>query len=488
MFLRLLLVFFMGAILPFAFAPLDIYVLAFIAPAILLYQWQQSTPWQAFVKGGVFGLGFYGVGVSWVYISIHTYGNASAGIAALITFAMIAFLSLGPATQGYVLIRLFGKKNPLVLCLAAFPSTWVIWEWLRSLPLNGFPWLYLGYSQLTTPLRGFAPIIGIYGVSLTVAVLCGAFVLISSRQWLKTKLWSLAIVLVILGSGWWLCQKSWTKPVAAPLNITAVQANISQSLKWQAGEFDRIVQTYQTLTEPYWDKSRLIIWPEAAIPAFPQQVPHLLEQLQQTADKHHSTLLFGILLGDLASKHYFNGIMLLGADHGEYRKRHLVPFGEYTPLSSVFGFLIRYWEIPMSDFSPGPAKQPPLTVASVNIAPFICYEIAYPSHVLKYARGSELLINISDDSWFGRSMASAQQAEMAQWRALETGRFAILSGNTGITGIINPHGAFTAILSAHQPAVLNGTIIPMHGNTPLMYWNYFPLIGIVIILLLLSFM
>jgi apolipoprotein N-acyltransferase len=486
MFLSLILSFLMGAILPFAFAPLSVYAFAFIAPAVLLYQWQKSTPWQAFLKGGAFGLGFYGAGVSWVYISIHNYGNASAPVASLITFAMIAFLTLGPATQGYLLIRLFGKKSPQALCLGAFPATWVIWEWLRSLPLNGFPWLYLGYTQMTTPLRGFAPVLGVYGVSLVVAIIGGCIVLMSTRQWLKTKLTALVILLVILGIGWILTGRQWTKPAGQPLNVTLVQANISQSIKWQPGQFDHILQTYQELTKPAWTTSRLIIWPEAALPAFPGQIPNTLQKLDQTAAEGGSTLLLGILLGEPNSREYYNGIRLLGVDQGDYRKRHLVPFGEYTPLKSVFSFLINYWQIPMSDFSTGPVQQPILAIGKDHLAPFICYEIAYPFEVLKYTRDRQFIVNISDDSWFGKSPASAQQAQMAQMRALETGRYVLLGGNTGITAIIDPLGTFIAALPPHQSGILNGSVRPMQGNTPLMRWNYYPLLGLVILLLILS--
>ena len=481
--LSLLLVFLMGAILPLAFAPFSVYTLALISPAILLYQWLKSTPRMAFFKGGLFGLGFFGVGISWVYISIHTYGNASVFVAGLITLAMVLFLSLWPAIQGYLLMRLFGQRHPLIICLAGFPATWVILEWLRALPLNGFPWLYLGYSQINTPLRGFAPVIGAFGVSLAVTLICGSLVLMSTRQTLRTKIYGLVVLVLVIAIGWMLTGKNWTKQAAPPLSVSLVQANIGQSIKWQAGEFDHIVQTYQTLSKPLWGKSRLIVWPEAALPAFPEQIPTLLDQLNQTATDQKSTLLLGILLGNISQKRYFNGIMLLGADHGEYRKRHLVPFGEYTPLKSVFAFLINYWQIPMSDFTAGANQQQPLTVAGLSIAPFICYEIAYPLQVLKYSQNSNFIVNISDDSWFGKSMASAQQAEMARMRALETGRFILLGANTGITAIVDARGEVTSALPAHQQAVLNGSIIPMKGQTPLMRWNYFPLLIIIILML-----
>jgi apolipoprotein N-acyltransferase len=482
---NLLLVFFIGLLLPFAFAPLNVYVLAFIVPAILLHQWQKSTPRQAFIKGGLFGLGFYSTGVSWVYISIHTYGNASTWVAGIITLAMIVFLALGPATQGYLLTKVFGKKNPLLFCLAAFPATWVIWEWLRSLPLNGFPWLYLGYTQLNTPLRGYAPILGVFGVTLAVAIISGCGVLLSTRQSNKIKFWSLAVLIFIIGGGWLLSKHAWTKPSGVTLPVTLVQANISQSIKWNPDEFIKIVHTYERLTQPYWQNSRLIIWPEAALPAFPQQIPQLIEKLAQAA-KPNNTLLTGILLGDPINKPYFNGVLLLGANQGEYRKRHLVPFGEYTPLASVFAFLINYWHIPMSDFSAGAVTQPILAINGIKIATFICYEIAYPIEFIRYSRNSELIVNISDDSWFGRSMASAQQAQMAQLRAIEAGRFVLLGANTGITGIINPQGRVIAVLPADQSGVLTGNVTPMSGNTPLQRWNYYPLLTILLLLLLIS--
>jgi apolipoprotein N-acyltransferase len=481
--LSLLLVFLMGLILPFAFAPFAVYTLALICPSVLLYQWLKSTPKMAFVKGGLFGLGYFGVGISWVYISIHTYGNASVFVAGLITFTLVALLALCLATQGYVLMRLFGNRHPLVICLAAFPATWVLWEWFRTLPLNGFPWLYLGYSQLTTPLRGFAPVIGVFGVSLAVTAVCGSLVIITTRQTLRTKIYALIVLAAVMATGWLLTGKNWTKPAAPPLTVSLVQANISQSIKWQAGAFEHIAQTYQKLSQPLWGKSRLIIWPEAALPAFPEQIPGLLNELNQTAVKQNATLLLGILLGNYSEKRYFNGIMLLGVDQGEYRKRHLVPFGEYTPLKSVFSFLINYWQIPMSDFTEGANQQKMLTVAGFSFTPFICYEIAYPLQVLKYSENSEFIVNISDDSWFGKSMASAQQAEMARMRALEIGRFILLGANTGITAIIDAHGEVVSALPAHQQAVLSGSIIPMQGQTPLMHWNYWPLLILIILLL-----
>lgn len=476
----------MGLLLPLAFAPFNIYTFAFLTPAVLLYQWQKSTPGQAFWKGALFGLGFFSAGVSWVYISIHTYGHASTFVSILITSAMIAFLALFPATQGYALMRIFGKKNNTLLCLAAFPATWVIWEWLRTMPFNGFPWLFLGYSQLATPLKGLAPYFGIYGVSLATAVMCGSLVLMASRRLLSTKLIALALLGLLLISGWLLGLVRWTKPEGPPISVTLVQANISQSIKWEPEEFADILKNYQTLTQPHWNHS-LLIWPEAALPAFSFQIQGPLRGLNDLAQKNQSALLLGVLLADSAAQQYYNGILVLGTGSGEYRKRHLVAFGEYTPLTSIFSFLIRYWNIPMSNFSPGPDKQPPLKMDGIQIAPFICYEIAFPNYVLKYAKESTLIVNISDDSWFGKSVASMQQMEMARFRALEMGRYALLVANTGVTAIVAPTGDIISRLPLHERGALTGTVTGMQGKTPLMRWDYYPVWILVLVLLLISF-
>ena len=174
----------------------------------------------------------------------------------------------------------------------------------------------------------------------------------------------------------------------------------------------------------------------------------------------------------------------MGAGKGRYLKRHLVPFGEYIPLESVFGTLMKKLQIPMSNFSKGPEKQKPLRLRNFNMAAFICYEIAYSREVLRYTKGTQMIINISDDSWFGESMALGQQAQMAQMRALETGRPVLLSTNTGITAFINPFGKITTKAPIDKRTVLTAKATPMKGKTPLMRWNYYPVFGIGLLLLL----
>ncbi len=217
------------------------------------------------------------------------------------------------------------------------------------------------------------------------------------------------------------------------------------------------------------------------------EVAGTLDQLDRTGQEKNTTLMLGILLAD-GPHRYYNGILLLGVDHGEYRKRHLVPFGEYTPLPKIFSFLLKYWNIPMSSFQAGPSHQDSFSVAGIPIAGFICYEIAYPNLVLKFTEDRQLIVNISDDSWFGKSMASMQQMQMARMRALETGRFALLAANTGVTAIINPQGKLVSTLPLHQSGILSGSVSAMVGKTPLMYLHYYPLMALMLVMLVLIFL
>ena len=232
--------------------------------------------------------------------------------------------------------------------------------------------------------------------------------------------------------------------------------------------------------------SKLIVWPEAAVPTYPENTEFFYKEMDQLAKQHGTYLIIGSPLYDPQTKQFYNGLRMIGDGQGVYYKRHLVPFGEYTPLKSVFNPLMKKLNIPMSDFASGPKEQHPLSIGKINIAAFICYEIAFSREVLHYSKGTQLLINISDDSWFGRSIALNQQLQMAQFRALETGRPILSTTNTGITAIINPSGNIIQSLPIDQRQSLSGKVTPMKGETPLMHWNYYPVIGFIILLLIIG--
>ncbi len=479
-YLSSLLALFAGGILPLAFAPLNYYLIAFVSPTLLLFIWRRATPKQAFFQGLWFGIGSFGVGVSWVYVSIHTFGHAPILFSLILTALFVICLALFPATQGLI-VKLLTKQNDLALAFI-FPATWVIWEYLRSTLFTGFPWLLLGYTQINTPLRGFAPLFSIYGVSLVTTLITSTIFLLLTRHKLALKITSAAMILIIFAAGIILSKHAWTQPQKTPIQVSLLQPNISLAQKWQPQALPNIINTLNKMTLPHLN-SQLIIWPEAAIPAFPNQVSNYLATTSLLAKKYHSTIITGIFLANRKKQAIYNGLIVLGNGHGQYLKRHLVPFGEYFPFPKLAKKILGYLKIPMSSLSAGQAKQPPLTINGTSISPFICYEIAFPKLVLDSLDNSQMLLTITEDSWFGRSFASAQHLQMAQMRALETGRYLLFDANSGITAVINPQGQIIARAPRYQQSVLTATVYAMQGATPLMRWRFLPIILLTLLFL-----
>lgn len=474
-----------GCLLPLAFAPAHIYPLAFFMPAILLALWLRMTPGQAFAAGLAFGIGLFTVGSSWIYISVHNFGNASAFLAGTMTALFILIMSLYPAIQGYLLRLLWRHRSDTLICLCAFPATTVLFEYIRSFLFDGFPFLFLGYSQTNNALAGLAPIFGVYGLSLVVALIVGALVLFTRQVPASRKFIGAAVIFILVGLGFAYQGHYWTKPSSKPIQMSLVQGNIPQQMKWNPQQLNNIIAKYQRLTEAHWS-SRIIVWPEAAVPFFPDELPNFFADLSRSAALHDATLVVGAPLIDRRTDTYYNGLMLLGDSTGTYRKRHLVPFGEFIPLQSVFGTIMKKLNVPMADLSPGPQQQPTLSIDGIPIAFFICYETAFPIETLDEMQGKQLGINIVDDAWFGHSFAAAQQLQMTQMRALETGRYIAVTANTGITALINPLGNIVSRIPIDTTRVLTVKAVAMSGQTPLMHSNYYPVAIIIIILLLLS--
>ncbi|OGO91609.1 MAG: apolipoprotein N-acyltransferase [Coxiella sp. RIFCSPHIGHO2_12_FULL_42_15] len=480
-FLFALLSFIAGGIFVLAFAPFHWYVIGFAAPALLLYCWKNATPAQAFWRGFFFGLGEFIMGTSWIYISIHKFGNATVLLAGFITTLFILFMSSYPALQGYIFSQCFRHNTLWQRCLFAFPSTWVIFEILRAYLFTGFPWLLLGYSQTRTIFNGFAPLLSVFGISLIVSMMSGALILFIDTKATTQRMIAATLILIFITVSVPLHDAHWTHPTKRALSVALVQGNVPQSLKWDANEAFNTIQKYLRATQPYWNK-QLILWPEAAVPILSTEATAFIQELHHKAKQHHSALIFGIPGTNDQQNKFYNSIMTVGQGHGTYFKRHPVPFGEYIPLPSIFGAAMRYFDIPMSNLSKGPKKQPLLQAQGIKIAPFVCYEITYPNEVIPYSKGSQLLVTVNDDSWFGDSFAQPQQIQMAKMRAIETGRPILYVSNTGITAIIGTHGKIVRQIPENRLLVLTGEVHPTMGNTPLMIYKFYPLYSIVVLL------
>ena len=458
-----LLALFSGAMLTFAFAPFSLFPLAIVSLSLLLALWLNVTPRQAFFRGLLFGLGLFGAGVYWVFISIHTYGNASVFLASLITILFIFILALFPAVTGYLLNRLFPQHKRLL----AFPAVWVIMEWVRSWIFTGFPWLLLGYSQIHSPLKGYAPIFSVYGVSFAVLLSSSLIVALTIKVLQKKKRQAMTrtIALIILWAvGGALTFVTWTHPKGDPIQVSLLQGNISQDLKWSADQIIPTLNHYQDMTYPHWD-SKIIVWPEAAIPLPLQSVQNYLKGLSDEAIENNATLITGIPVKHAEKDVYYNAIIAIGHDYSYYLKQRLVPFGEYTPFPNLLTRVMEHFNIPMSDMVVGDKTPKPLIAQGLKIAAFICYEIAFPELVNQRDKNMDLLLTVSNDAWFGESIASAQHLEMAQMRALELGRALLFVSNTGLTAIVKPNGNIQSAIPPNEALVLTDKVQPMTGTT-----------------------
>jgi apolipoprotein N-acyltransferase len=369
--------------------------------------------------------------------------------------------------------------------LLGFPALWVIFEWLRSWLLTGFPWLYLGYSTLDTWAAGWIPVIGVFGASLLCAFSASCLYLAYMRRnpqaWLiySTMVASLWLV------GWQLQQAKWVAPASAtPLSVAIIQANIPQELKWRKPYYEPTLNLYRSMTEPALGRD-IVLWPESAIPNYYQRAQEFLEPMNQAAEEAGTALISGIPWRQTGSMHYFNSIVALGKSSGVYHKQRLVPFGEYVPMEEQLRGIIDFFDLPMSGFSAGTANQAPLLVQDFRVSPFVCYEIVYPDLVRKYARKADLMITISNDTWFGGSLGPIQHLQMARMRALENGRWLIRGTNNGISAIIDDHGEIQAQSEQFQRQTLTGEVQVMLGRTPFSEIGSTPIIVICFVAVLL---
>ena len=465
-----------GMLMVPAFAPFGLFWLAPLSLLALLALLRDCSPRQAVVIGYAFGLGYFGAGVYWVYISMHTFGGAPALLAAVMTVALIACLAIYPALVALLLARFWPRQGPL-RHLLVFPVLWTLAEWLRGWLFSGFGWLAAGYSQIDTPLAGFAPLGGVLLMSLLLALSAGLL----WQLWLWRARWAMLLVaggmLALVWAGGALLERvQWSQPVSEPLSVALVQGNVSQDKKWLPSMRRPTLERYRELTLSHLDRD-LIVWPEAALPVLLNHVPGpYLDGLQGALDEHGSELLMGILKRDYDLDVEYNTIMAMGEPAQFYYKHHLVPFGEFFPVPAFVRRQLALLNLPYTGFERGEWRQPPLEVAGVSVAASICYEDLFGSWFAQTVPGSQLLVNVSNDAWFGESIAPAQHLQIARMRSLENSRMMLRATNTGITAIIGTRGEILARLGQFETGVLTGEVVAHEGLTPYTRWRNLPLL------------
>ncbi len=478
-----LLAVFAGSLVTLSLTPYDIWPAGILSGVLYLALLRNCSPRIALLRGWLFGIGLFGTGASWVYVSIHNFGNAGVPLALFLTALFCMGLGLLHAVFAWLYVKFL--RDLMGGMLAGFPALWVLFEWLRSWLLTGFPWLYSGYAALDTWVAGWIPVVGVFGSSLLIAFTASCLYLAWQRRQLQASLIYGAMVASLWLAGWLLQGVQWVAPASEDaLSVGVVQANIPQELKWRPDYYPHILQIYDEMTEPLLGKD-LVLWPEAAIPNFYQRAqPFLLAQAQRAAEAD-SSLVLGIPWRSEDSRSYYNSIVALAAGSGVYHKQRLVPFGEYVPLENWLRGAIDFFDLPMSAFSSGAPDQDPLVVADSRASTFICYEIVYPGLVRDYARRSDFMITISNDSWFGDSIGPLQHLQMARMRALENGRYLVRGTNNGVSAIIDERGDIQVQTPQFQRLTMEGEVRLMLGTTPFARFGSMPVIGLCALMLVL---
>lgn len=472
-----LLAFACGALLPLSLAPFGYWPLGIAAVAGWFVVLRRPGIKGA-LAGWSFGVGKYAVGASWVYVSIHVYGNAPPPLAGFLVVVFVAGLALFALANGWLFQRLRpgGLWSDALLFAALFSG----FEWLLTWALTGFPWLYVGYAHLATPLSGLAPVGGVllvgFAVALSAAMLVLVVVFLRQQQTASAGI-AAAVLLTPWAAGWVLGGIAWVQP-GETRQVALIQGNIEQSIKWLPENRLPILRTYQTLADPHWGVD-LMIWPEAALTFMTHQAVDVLETLDARAQGTGTALVLGLPALERQPSGgivFRNTARALGTGQGHYVKRRLVPFGEYVPLESLLRGAIEFFDMPMSRAEPGRWRQSLLDLGGQRGVMAICYEVVYPDLVRAQAADADVLLTISNDSWFGRSIGPLQHVQMAQMRALENGRFMLRGTNNGVTAIIDHTGALRARLPQFEAGALRGEYTAMSGITPFTRYGHGPLL------------
>jgi apolipoprotein N-acyltransferase len=455
-----------GAALPLAFAPFGQFWLAPLLYAALLYVWRDAAPRQAAGVGFAFGFASFGLGTYWTYVAVGEIGEAPIPLAVFLTVGLTAVLAGFIALAGWVAARWFRTEGPAAWLLT-LPALFVLTEWLRGWAFSGFGWLAAGYSQADSWLMGYAPLGGVHAISAAVLVTAGALLaaLLGTN---RARLVAAAVVTAVWLGGLVAGGAQFTQPKPSEVSVALATGAVAQSLKWQPEQLEPTLALYTELTNESLDAD-LVLWPEAAIPMPVEYIGEYLEAMRRRAAARDSTLLIGALRTvrrQDGSETYENVLLAMTEQPQVYVKRHLVPFGEYFPVPGFIRSWMRLMSLPYTDLASGAADQAPLEVAGERLGVTICYEDVFGAEQLHYLPDSTLLVNVSNDGWFGESIAIPQHLQIARVRAAEAGRYLLRAANRGITAVIDQRGQVVERIAPFEPGVLRATVRGYTGSTP----------------------
>lgn len=438
-----------GALMQFAFSPFDLWWLGILLVAMSFGLARRSHP---FWHGWLFGIGWFGIGAWWLVPTFASYGGVPMIAGSLIVLLLGVVMGLFPALAIWLCLRF--AASPVVL-LWLFPLTVAAVEWLRGHVFTGLPWTAFGNLLLDTPAVGWLSVVGVYGGAALPALAVVTLALLPDQRRLAT-IGGMALGLLIL------CSPATPNDAGAPMQAALIQGNIPQDQKWDAAFLQETLDRYLRLSGSVAAQADVIIWPESAVPFFPQQLPATDHWLQQQMRHWQRPVLYG---GDRLRGEHMAESGMYAFDKGRrdfVGKHHLVPFGEYVP--SWLPFI--HAMIPaIADFQPA-EDSGVLKAAGHYFGSLICYESIFPEEARsRVLHGAEVLIVASNDAWYGTSPAVWQHTQAARARAVESGRYVLRVGNTGITTAIDPAGRMQVQLPWWQQGALLAAFHPRQART-----------------------
>ena len=451
-----------GLLLPLSFAPTEWWQVAIGSLSILFLLIQRCSVRQALFIGWLFGLGYFGIGVHWIYHSLHLFGAAIAPLAAALTLVFVLVMTVFPALCCALWVRLSLPTRPVLNALI-FACLWVLLELLRGKLVGGFPWILVGYSQTSGPVGHLAPFIGVYGLSFFMVLLSALLVVIVFGTQ-KSRLYAFPTTFVLILAAFGLKGFEFSTPVNEPLNVRLVQGNIPQAMKFSQDRLNSALRLYTEMTfEQPLDNIDLVVWPETAIPTYYDRVEAWLEPFADKIDRLEVDLLTGVFVRE--GDDVYNAVKQVGGQREVYRKRHLVPFGEYMPLRFILDFAAKYIDIPMSDLAKGSGPHVPIELQGTSVGVSICYEDVYGEKMRALLPASQVLVNVSNDAWFGNSAAPHQHEQKARMRAREFERAMVRVTNTGVSSAIDYKGEMLGRIAHDTKGILDVQVQPRDGTT-----------------------
>jgi len=475
-----------GASMIGAFAPFSAWYLIFPGLVWLFLPLRTLNLKQAIYRSLWFHIGFFTLGISWVHVSIHRFGNSPLPLSIPLTFSFILALSLYASLTIFIVKRWFSHLTTTLYYLVALPFAWLVTEWVGNWLATGFPWLTLGHSQVDSFLSSVAPLLGSASISFLIVLIAGIIVL-TLREGKRVLKLTIPFMAIIVISVFALHQVEWVQETDEKLSVSLIQPSVPQDKKWLIEERRKTLRYFHQTTKSL--DSELVIWPEGAIPALQSQVSNYLQMIDELAKSKNQAILTGLAARE-GSK-FYNTSVMIGEGQGRYFKQHLVPFGEYVPLESWIRGLIGIFDLPMSSFSKGGDDQPLLQTGEWSIAMAICFEIIFQDIVANQLPGSDVLITLSNDAWFGDSLGAYQHLDIARMRALENGIPVIRATNDGISAFIDFKGRVQGKMDKFEKGVLTAEISKISGETPYRklgpLWSYFIILIIPSLILLYTF-